>query len=84
MGIVWDEPKRLANIRKHHVVFAMVGFEFLENVFVERARDGRFEAIGLLEGRVVAIIFAPLGTEAISLISVRLASAYERERIIDG
>ena len=43
------------------------------------ARHGRFRATGNFGGSVLVVIFAPLGTEAISVVSMRLASRKERQ-----
>ncbi len=80
MIILWDEPKRLANIKKHGLDFLSVTFDVLMNA--RRARpvsDGRFALIGKLEsGRIVAMIVKPLGLEAVSIISLRPANKKER------
>ena len=34
MRIVWDEPKRLANLARHGMDFAMLEEEFFENATV--------------------------------------------------
>ena len=77
MIIVWDEPKRLANIAKHRIDFAEIGPEFFLSALIKPARDRRWVAIGQHQG-VVVVIFATLGSEAISIISARPASAKER------
>jgi uncharacterized protein len=80
--IVWDERKRLANVDKHGLDFAEIegGFDFDGAViFVSRAK--RFKAIGSLHGKAVAVVFARLGTEAISIICLRPASKQERRAI---
>ena len=86
MVIVWDEPKRAANLERHGLDFARfeAGFDFETCAVVATAssRTGRdrFKLIGLLDGRVVvAAIVSPLGSEALSLISLRPASRGERE-----
>ena len=85
MLIVWDEPKRLTNLQKHGLDFAdfEAGFDF-ETALVAVAQLGatgsaRMKIIGEFDGQtVVAAIIAPLGREAISLISLRRASRSER------
>ena len=44
MRIVWDEPKRLANIDKHEVDLADVTEEFLNNARLFPAKLGRVAA----------------------------------------
>lgn len=78
MRILWDEPKRLANIDKHGRDFAGLTMEFFAGALVRPTRDGRLQAIGRLEGGAVSVIFRPLGREAISVISMRDASRRER------
>lgn len=79
MLIVWDEPKRLANLAKHGMDFAALSLEYFEAARVIEARPGRYKALGRLDDRAVAVIFAPLGAEALSVISMRPASANERK-----
>jgi len=84
MIITWDEPKRLANLDKHGLDFSMIGLDFFSDAVVLPAKSARFKAIGRLDGiLVVVLIFAPLGQEAISIISLRRAKAKERSRL-DG
>lgn len=77
MIIVWDEPKRLANIDKHGIDFADISEAFFLSAIVRPAKDGRYAAIGELDG-VTVVIFAVLGSEAISIVSARRASRRER------
>ena len=81
MRIVWDEPKRLANLDKHRLDFASVPFEFFLDARIAAARDNRFQALGRLDGMIVVAIFKRLGTEALALISLRPANAAERKRL---
>lgn len=78
MIIVWDEPKRLANLDKHGIDFAHIGFDFFLSAIVGEAKDGRYFAVGELNG-VITVIFARLGTEGLSIISARPASKKERQ-----
>lgn len=77
MIIVWDEPKRLANIDKHGIDFADIGEGFFLSAIVRPAKNGRYAAIGDLDG-VIVVIFAVLGSEGVSIISARPASQRER------
>ena len=84
MIIAWDEPKRPANLAKHGLDFADLTLESFEASFVLAARSPRFRAIGLLgDEAVVVVIFAPLGSEAISIVSMRSASKTERKLFHD-
>ncbi|PWE58044.1 hypothetical protein DEM27_02305 [Metarhizobium album] len=78
MRIVWDEHKRLANIEKHGLDFADVVFFQWETAVLERSHSGRVKAVGYFEDGTVVVIFAELGSEAISIISFRQANAKER------
>ncbi len=40
MIIVWDEPKRLANIDKHGLDFADLSLEFFERALIRPAKRG--------------------------------------------
>lgn len=78
MIIVWDEPKREANLAKHGIDFADIGEEFFNSALIGEAKNGRYFAIGQLDG-VIVVIFAVLGTEGLSIISARAASRKERK-----
>lgn len=78
MKIVWDEPKRVANLAKHGIDFADIGEEFFASAVIRPAKGGRIAAFGWLGG-AVAVIFASLGAEGISIVSARPASRKERE-----
>lgn len=79
MRIVWDEPKRLTNLAKHGLDFADLSLDFFQGAYVEPAQGGRFKAVGEIDGRlVVAVVFKLLGSEALSVISLRRANRKER------
>ena len=76
--IVWDEPKRQTNLANHGLDFADLDeWFFLEAVTVP-AKEGRQMAIGRLNDGTIAVVFALLGTEGVSVISMRPASRKER------
>lgn len=80
MFIVWDEPKRLRNIVVHGLDFADASERFdFTAALMQSSRNRRYKAIGELDGRIVVVVYAALGTEAISLISLRRASRKERQ-----
>ena len=82
MKIVWDEPKRQINLDKHGLDFADLTIDFFEAARVEPAKQDRFLAVGELNGvAVIAVVFRPLGAEALSVISMRPASRYERKQL---
>lgn len=86
MRIIWDEPKRRANLEKHGFDFANVSELDWENAIVEDGRpdsDDRrlLKAIGYFRDGTAAVVFALLGSEAISIISFRPASDKGRRRL---
>ncbi|MEE9924013.1 MAG: BrnT family toxin [Brucella anthropi] len=78
MKIVWDEPKRISNIEKHGFDFAALEDAFFDDATIIPAKMGRYKAIGVLEDGTIVVIFATLGTEAYSIISMRPARPDER------
>lgn len=79
MKIVWDEPKRETNKRARGLDFADLTIEFFATSIIAPTRQGRMRAIGEFRGRALTVIFKPLGSEAISVISMRPASRKERK-----
>lgn len=84
MKTVWGEPKRRANIAKHGYDFADFDACFDgETAMILPTRPSRtgrrrFILVGDWNGeRVVAVVVSPLGTEALSLVSLRTASPKE-------
>jgi len=78
MMIVWDETKRRSNLAKHGLNFADLDEGYFLSSLVVPAKDGRHMAIGRLADGVVAVVFAVLGAEGVSVISMRPASRKER------
>lgn len=85
MVIPWDEPKRAINLRTHGLDFEDIesGFDW-DTALVAPShpgRDGRmrFPMLGYLDGKLRAVVFSPLGNEAISVISLRPVSRKERK-----
>ncbi len=76
--IVWDEPKRQINLSRHGLDFADLDELFFLNAMAVPAKENRYMAIGCLSDAVVAVVFAILGTEGVSVISMRPASRKER------
>lgn len=84
MKIVWDEPKRRTNLATHGLDLADAELFDWDTALVVHGHAGetgrpRFRAIGWLGQELVALVFSPLGTEAISVISLRRASRRERK-----
>jgi hypothetical protein len=86
MRYVWDEPKRLSNLRTHRLDFADAEERFdwetaqIAPSYRGKRGEARFVAVGFLDDDLVALVFAPLGMEAVSFISLRPASRKERKR----
>ena len=79
MKIVRDEPKRLANIDKHRLDFADLDEAFFADAPVLPAKNRRFRGIGADARGVICVVFARLGSEGVSVISMRPADARERK-----
>lgn len=71
-------PSALPIFDKHGMDFAEITAEFFTEALILSARDSRFRAIGCLAGGTIVVVFAVLGDEAISIISMRPASKAER------
>ena len=79
MMIVWDEIKRQSNLAKHGMDFADLDPDFFADAIFIRSRVGRFVAVGEFQGVLIgAVVFRPLGGDALSVISMRPASQKER------
>jgi uncharacterized DUF497 family protein len=79
MKIVWDERKRAINLKGRGLDFADLDVEFFAASVVVPAKEHRYMAIGRFRGVILSVIFRPLGTEAVSVISMRRASRKERK-----
>jgi len=77
--IVWDEPKRLANLDKHGLDFADLNETFFDSALVLPSHHKRWLGIGKNMRGVIVVVFVALGKEAVSLISMRPASKNERK-----
>ncbi|QCI67736.1 BrnT family toxin [Phreatobacter stygius] len=79
MDIIYDEAKRRQNIEKHDLDFAELDMSFFASSIVVPANSGRSMAIGEFQGQmIIVVVFKPLGSEALSVISMRPASRKER------
>lgn len=81
MIITWDEPKRLANLAKHGFDFAALDEAFFLASVIVPVKNGRYMAIGRLADGTIAVVFAYLGTEGLSVISMRKADKQERKLV---
>lgn len=78
MVVVWDERKRADNLAKHGMDFADLTEEFFLSSQVLAAKKGRLKALGRFADGTIAVVFAALGAEGVSVISMRPASKKER------
>ena len=79
MQISFDEPKRLQNIAKHGLDFADLDVEYFAGSIIVPAKLGRSMAIGILTDDVIATVFLKLGSQGLSIVSMRPASRKERK-----
>jgi uncharacterized protein len=79
MILSYDWPKRLKNIEKHGLDFADLHIDFFFDAFTLVAKQGRLKIIGEFRDGIIAVVFVALGTEALSIISMRPASRKERK-----
>ena len=79
MRIVWDEPKRLANLAKHGLDFADLNETFSTTHRSCLRITGGGPALARTSAGVIVAVFVSLGKEAISVISMRPASRNERK-----
>jgi uncharacterized DUF497 family protein len=78
----WDEAKNRANIRKHGFDFADAAEMFRGGFFYEpdtREEYGekRWTGLGMIQGRIVHVVFVERSQETIRVISLRKASRRE-------
>jgi len=79
--IVWDEPKRLANLEKHGLDFADLNELFFDSALIipSHSKARRWVGIGVNIRAVIVVVFVRLGREGVSVISMRPASKDERK-----
>ena len=85
MNFEWDERKNESNISKHGFDFAEADriFNLPMLVFYDDRQDygeDRLVGIGLLDGRVVVLVYTEPDEETIRIISLRKALSHERKR----
>jgi uncharacterized DUF497 family protein len=61
MKIVWDEPKRLANMDKHGLDFADLTEAFFEDALFVPSKENRWRGIGPNARGIICVVFAKLG-----------------------
>ncbi len=84
MRLEWDGRKNRGNIRKHGFDF-IDAWEVFHNPLIPRLDtreeygEARWEAIGMLRGRVVVLVFTEPRPDTIRIISLRKANKDERK-----
>ncbi|MEO7222391.1 MAG: BrnT family toxin [Devosia sp.] len=80
MHITFDGSKQAINKAIHEGLdFADLTMGFFNAAVVVDAKAGRLMAVGWFGDTIIAVIFEPLGTEALSVISMRHANRKERK-----
>lgn len=84
MQFEWDEQKNLANIRKHGFSFVDVWeiFDAPMLVDLDDRRDygeDRWIGIGMLQSRVIVVIYTEPDEDTTRIISLRKALYHERQ-----
>jgi len=84
MDFEWDHSKELANRKKHGIDFQTVAKVFLDPHVIEfddlvAAGELRFNAIGLVEGRMLFVTYTMRG-DVVRIISARGAEPNEKKR----
>jgi uncharacterized protein len=85
MKFEWDERKNQSNLAKHGFDFADAFRIFNLPMIVEFDEredygEDRYVGIGLLNGRVVVVVYTELDEETVRIISLRKALSHERRR----
>ncbi len=79
MQIVWDETKLVRNLEKHGFDFSALDLDFFKTAVIIPAKSQRMKAINVFNDKVIVVIFYLLGSQGISIISMRPVSRAERE-----
>ncbi len=85
MRLVWDEQKNQANLKKHQLNFADAHKVFEHPLLVnmddrQEYGEDRWIGIGLLDMRVVVLVFTEPDENTIRIISFRKAISDERKQ----
>lgn len=84
MDFEWNSTKELANRKKHGVGFQMAAKVFLDPYLIEfedvdAAGEPRFNAIGLVDGRMLFVAYTIRG-DVVRIISARGAEPHEKRK----
>jgi uncharacterized DUF497 family protein len=85
MEFEWDERKNQSNITKHGFDFADAYriFNLPMLVYIDERQDyseERYIGIGLLDGRVIVVVYTEPDVNIVRIISLRKAISHERKR----
>lgn len=86
MEFEWDEEKRIRNIAKHGIDFALAIHIFDRRVTTsrsDRAGERRFVAVGAMDEIMIAVIYTDREYHDVTkrrIISARTARTYEKAR----
>lgn len=85
MRFDWDPQKNQANIAKHELDFADTPkvFRLPLRISLDERQDygeERWVGLGILDGRVVVVVFTEPDQQTLRIISLRKALPYERKR----
>ncbi len=85
MKLEWDEPKNQSTYARHGFDFADAFRIFNLPMVVdlderEDYSEDRLIGIGLLDGRVVVVVYTEPNEETVRIISLRKALSHERKR----
>ncbi|MCW5848691.1 MAG: BrnT family toxin [Anaerolineae bacterium] len=89
MRFDWDEEKRRTNLNKHGLDFREA-WRIFQSHTATRLDDRydygeeRWVTLGMLEGRVVVLVYTEPGENTIRVISLRKALTYERAEYEQG
>lgn len=83
MKFTWDETKRISNINKHELDFALTHWIFETDTFTFEDKritynEQRFITLGMLNGEVVVVVHTETENE-IRVISLRKATKNEQK-----
>lgn len=87
MKIVWDERKRHINLLKHGLDFECLLDADWNDVAIMPAYPShhgheRFLLVGSFGGNILTAVISRLGSEAVSIVSLRRASKSEKMRLL--
>ena len=85
MQFEWDEQKNRVNIQKHGIDFADAAELFGSPMLIafddrEDYGEDRWIGLGMVQARVLVVVYAERDEETIRIISLRKALRHERER----